>query len=131
MKNILFINGIIEGLAGFVLIFRPQMLLSNAQPEIQGVIVAKLYGVIALSFGIMSYLLSKIFHYHSDVFKKIVLIVIAFHFAVGMFMYGVYQQNITPHPGASVLHTVIAVVFLMIYLKNMHHFKVETDEPAS
>jgi cell shape-determining protein MreD len=131
MKNILFINGIIEGLAGFVLIFRPQLLLSHAQPDIQGVIVAKLYGIIALCFGITSYLLSKIFNYHTDVFKRIVLVVIAFHFAVGMFMYGVYQQNITSHPGASLLHTVIAVVFLMIYLKNMHHFKEETDEPAS
>lgn len=131
MKNILLINGILEALSGFILIFSPQLLLNNASPEIQGVLIAKLYGILALSFGIISYLLSKLFNFVQDTFKKIALVIIGFHLVVGLHMYSVYHQNITPHPGAAVLHISMAILFLLMYLKNMNHFNTIPDEPTS
>lgn len=130
MKNIFLLNGIIEGLAGFILLFRPQLLIHHAQPDIQGIAIAKLYGIIALSFGLISYQLSKSFNYHSKELKLIALVIIAFHIAVGLYMYGLYQQNITPTPGAGIVHIVIAVVFMMIYLKNMNNFNFRDHEPT-
>lgn len=119
MKKILQINGIVEGLAGFLLIFDPQLLLYHPQPELHGVVIAKLYGILALCFGIVSYLVSHIIIDHHPVFKKIILVIISFHLAVGLYMYGLYQQNITPHLGASGFHLILAIAFLGIYLKNI------------
>ena len=118
MKNILRINGYVEGVAGFFLIFSPQWLLQNPESEIHAVSVAKLYGMLALGFGIISYVLSSGYT-DNQMFKRIILAVIGFHFAVAMYMYGLFQQQITPNPGAFALHLLLALVFLGIYLKNM------------
>ncbi|MFZ1750113.1 MAG: hypothetical protein WAU01_07980 [Saprospiraceae bacterium] len=121
MKTILQVNAAIEGLVGFLLIFSPNLLLNHANPELQGIAIAKLYGMLAFCFGIISYLLSKEFVYTQS-FKQVILVVISFHFVVGLYMYGLYHQAITPHPGASVLHIFLSLAFLFIYLKNIQKF---------
>ena len=118
MKNILQINGLVEGISGFLLIFSPQWLLQNPEPEIHSLSVSKLYGMLALVFGIISYLLAGEYT-DNQMFKRIILAVIGFHFAVAMYMYGLFEQQITPNPGAFVLLLILALSFLGIYLKNI------------
>lgn len=128
MRNILLFHGLIESVAGFLLIFNPQWLLYHAQPELQGIVIAKLYGIMIFGFGLISYLLSKNFEYNL-MYKQICLVVISLHLVIGLYMYGVYQQEVTPHPGASILHLALAIVFLVIYLQNIQKFNHE--QPTS
>lgn len=128
MKNILLINAIVESIGGFILIFNPHFLLANANPELQGIVIAKLYGMMIFGFGIVSYLLYKNFVY-SLMYKQILLLVIALHFVIGLYMYGVYQQSLTPHLGATITHISLAIIFIMLYLKNSQKF--EDEQPVA
>jgi len=128
MKYILLVHTFIEIIGGFILIFDPQLLLAHPTPELQGVVIAKLYGIMIFGFGIVSYLLYKNFSY-SQMFKQIILLIISLHFAIGLYMYGVYQQSLTPHPGATIIHLILALVFLWIYLKNNQNF--DHGEPVA
>ena len=121
MKIILQVNAGVEILAGFILLFNPHLLLNHAEPNIQGIVISKMYGILALCFGIITFILGKHFEY-TILFKQITLTIIAFHFAVGLHVYGVYKQNITPNMGAAALHFSLAVIFIFIYLKNMQKF---------
>jgi cell shape-determining protein MreD len=127
MRNILLFHGVLESIAGFLLIFNPQWLLYHA-PELQGVVIAKLYGIMIFGFGLISYLLSKSFEYN-QMYKQICLVVISLHLIIGLYMYGVFQQGVTPHPGAAILHLTLAIIFLVIYLRNMQKFNYE--KPAT
>lgn len=118
MKNILRINGLVEGLSGFILIFSPQWLLQNTESNIHVMSVSKLYGMLAMVFGIISYVLAADYS-DSKMFKRIILTIISFHFAVALFMFGLFQQRLTPNPGAFVLHITLAIIFLGMYLKNI------------
>lgn len=124
MKIILQLNAGVEIIAGFILLFSPHLLLNHAEPNIQGIVVSKMYGILAFSFGIISFILNRHFEY-SVLFKQIILTIIAFHFAVGLHMYGAYQQNVTPHIGAAALHISLAIIFILIYLKNMQKFNLK------
>ena len=126
MKTILQAHAAIETLAGFLLLFNPHWLLANQDPHLQGIAIAKLYGILALSFGLISYILSNHFRYDL-MYKQVNLIIISFHFAVGLYMYGLYSQNLTQHPGASILHLGLAIVFMIIYLKNMQKFPQKNE----
>lgn len=122
MKYILLINALVEILGGFILIFNPHFLLSNPSPELQGVVISKLYGITIFGFGIVSYLLYKNFEF-TTLYKQILLLIIALHFAIGLYMYGVFQQSLTPHVGATITHIGLAVIFVLIYLKNSQKFE--------
>lgn len=122
MKIIIQIHAAVEILGGFVLLFNPELLLSNNSPNLQALVVAKLYGITAFFIGIISYLISKSFEY-SQTYKKIILSVIGFHLCLAFYMYGVYQQNLTPHLGAFGTHLVLAVGSLILYLKDFQKFE--------
>ena len=72
MKKVLLIQAIIEMIAGVVLIFRPDLLLMSDGQVLETLIVAKLYGILALTFGVISLMISRVFEYN-DTFKKIFL----------------------------------------------------------
>ena len=122
MKIIFQIHAAVEIIAGFVLLFNPELLLSNNSPNIQGLAVAKLYGIAAFFIGIISYLISKSFEYNQT-YKKIVLSIIGFHLCIAFYMYGVYQQNLTPHLGAFGTHIAMAVGSLLLYLRDFQKFE--------
>lgn len=122
MKIIIQIHAAVEILGGFVLLFNPELLLSNNSPNLQALVVAKLYGITAFFIGIISYLISKSFEYNQT-YKKIILSVIGFHLCLAFYMYGVYQQNLTPHLGAFGTHLVLAVGSLILYLKDFQKFE--------
>lgn len=121
MRWILRIHGYIECLAGLILLLRPDLLLMASAPEIQGFAVARLYGILAFFFGIISLLLQSEFQY-SLLYKRIILAVIAFHFCVGLYMHGLFTQFITPHAGAAALHLGLAIGFLLLFMKEKHLF---------
>ena len=122
MKIIIQIHAAVEITGGFVLLFNPELLLSNNSPNLQALVVAKLYGITAFFIGIISYLISKSFEY-SQTYKKIILSVIGFHLCLAFYMYGVYQQNLTPHLGAFGTHLALAVGSLILYLKDFQKFE--------
>ena len=122
MKIIIQIHAAVEIIGGFVLLFNPELLLSNNSPNLQALVVAKLYGITAFFTGIISYLISKSFEYNQT-YKKIILSVIGFHLCLAFYMYGVYQQNLTPHLGAFGTHLVLAVGSLILYLKDFQKFE--------
>lgn len=122
MKIIIQIHAAVEIIGGFVLLFNPELLLSNNSPNLQALVVAKLYGITAFFIGIISYLISKSFEYNQT-YKKIILSVIGFHLCLAFYMYGVYQQNLTPHLGAFGTHLVLAVGSLILYLKDFQKFE--------
>lgn len=122
MKIIIQIHAAVEIIGGFVLLFNPELLFSNNSPNLQALVVAKLYGITAFFIGIISYLISKSFEYNQT-YKKIILSVIGFHLCLAFYMYGVYQQNLTPHLGAFGTHLAIAVGSLFLYLKDFQKFE--------
>ncbi|HLO56767.1 MAG TPA: hypothetical protein VK169_20900 [Saprospiraceae bacterium] len=122
MKIIIQIHAAVEIIGGFVLLFNPELLLSNNSPNLQALVVAKLYGITAFFIGIISYLISKSFEYNQT-YKKIILSVIGFHLCLAFYMFGVYQQNLTPHLGAFGTHLAIAVGSLFLYLKDFQKFE--------
>ncbi len=121
MKLILKINGIIELLAGLALIFNPNWLLMQKNIDIATVSLAKLYGILAFFFGLVSYLLSNEFAF-TQLFKRIILAVITFHMLVSLYLYGLYTQGVLTFIGAAAFHLIIAVSFLMMYYKDMTLF---------
>lgn len=121
MKYILLINAFLEGLAGFVLIMMPHLLIMDTGQAPQTVAVSRLYGMLALIFGIISYLLYTKFEFTRQ-YKLICLVIVAFHFAVSLYFNSLYRQGLTASPGAFVLHLSVAVLLVGIYLRGMHKF---------
>ncbi len=118
MKKILLLQGIIEMIAGVVLIFKPDLLLMSEGQVMETLIVAKLYGILALTFGVISFLLCRVFEYN-DTFKKIFLMIIFFHLMVAFQMYAAYNQGNTPNLVAFGLHMVLAFLLFGAYMKDI------------
>jgi hypothetical protein len=121
MKQIFQIHGLMYSIMGFLLIFNPQWLLYNPKPELQGIATAKLFGILAFSFGLLAFILSRSFTY-TQAFKQIALVIIGYHFVVALFMYGLYSQNISFSLLPAVVHGAISIIFLIIYMNNMQKF---------
>ncbi len=122
MNWILRINGLLESLSGLILLLRPDVLLMSATPDIQGIAIGRLYGILAFFFGILSLLLQSAFVY-TLLYKRILLAVIAFHFCVGLYMHGLYSQHIVPNAGAAFLHLGIAIAFLLLFMRDRAKFE--------
>ena len=118
MKKILLLQGIIEMIAGVLLIFKPDLLLMSEGQVMETLIVAKLYGILALTFGVISFLLCRVFEYN-DTFKKIFLMIIFFHLMVAFQLYAAYNQGNTPNLGAFGLHMVLAFLLFGAYMKDI------------
>ncbi|MBK9151872.1 MAG: hypothetical protein IPM26_13140 [Saprospiraceae bacterium] len=123
MKSILVTNAWVEGLAGIILIFRPDLLLYPNEAVIEVLAISRLYGVAALTMGIFSWVVSKGFSY-TVLYRNFILMIMAFHLMVTFHMYSLFKQAILSHPGAFVFHLVLLIIFGMIYLKNAEKFNV-------
>ena len=126
MKKILLLQGVIEMIAGVVLIFRPDLLLMNDGQVLETLVVAKLYGILALTFGVISFMLCRVFEYN-DTFKKIVLMIMFFHLMVAFQLYAAYNQGNTPNLGAFGLHIVLAFLLFGAYMKDIPKEKSTTE----
>jgi hypothetical protein len=127
MKKILLIQGIVEMIAGVVLIFRPDLLLMSDGQVVETLIVAKLYGILALTFGVISLLLCRVFEYN-DTFKKILLMIMLFHLMVAFQLYAAYNQGATPNLGAFGLHMILAFLLFGAYMRDLNSFSTQKNE---
>ncbi|MFT4537015.1 MAG: hypothetical protein ACJA1A_003358 [Saprospiraceae bacterium] len=127
MKKILLLQAIIEIIAGVVIIFKPDLLLMSEGQVVETLIVAKLYGILALTFGVVCLMLCRVYEYN-DTFKKIVLMVMFFHLMVAFQMYAAYNQGAIPNLGAFGLHMILAVLLFGAYMKNINRFSTQKNE---
>lgn len=130
MKKILLLQAIIEMIAGVVLIFKPDLLLMSDGQVVETLIVAKLYGILALTFGVVSFMLCRVFEYN-DTFKKIVLMIMLFHVMVAFQMYAAYNQATIPNLGAFGLHMVLAFLLFGAYMKDVNSFSSQEIEEVN
>ena len=88
---------------------------------LETLIVAKLYGILALTFGAISFMLYRTFRY-TDTIKKIVLMIMFFHVMVSFQMYAAYTQGTIPNLGAFGLHMLLALLFFVAYMIEINNF---------
>lgn len=103
--------------AGVLLIFKPEWILQTSGQEVETLIIAKIYAILMFTFGVVCYLLYKMFEY-TDIFKRITLVIMAFHIMIAFQMYAAYSQGSTPSLGAFGLHMLLALLFLVSYMKD-------------
>lgn len=130
MKKILLLQSIIEIVAGVILIFKPELLLMSDGQVVETLIVAKLYGILALTFGVVSFMLCRLFEYN-DTFKKIVLMIMLFHVMIAFQMYAAYNQGSIPNLGAFGLHMVLAFLLFGAYMKDINRFTLQEIEEVN
>lgn len=109
------INGIVETLAGLVLILRPDLV--PVQQSAAALIVIKMYGILALAFGMLSLAISK----YADQEKLMIqgsLIVSGFHLFLSFQLYGAAQSGHWNQSGPFIFHLTLAIVFILLFLKN-------------
>lgn len=122
IKKLLLIHAIIEMVAGVIFIFKPEWILQSSGQEVETLIIAKIYAILMFTFGVICYLLYKIFEYN-DIFKRIILVIMAFHLMVAFQMYAAFQNGNTPNLGAFGLHLILALLFLVGYMRKPEAFK--------
>lgn len=130
MKKVLLVHSLIEIIAGIILIFSPDLLLMSDDQALETLIVAKLYGILALTFGAISFMLYKTFRY-TDTLKKIILMIMFFHVMVSFQMYAAYSQGTIPNLGAFGIHMIIAVLFFVSYMIEINNFTESKSEIES
>lgn len=121
IRNLFFVQSALEAIAGVVLVLRPDLLLFNPIAGPDSLAISKLYGIAAFIIGSISFLMYKDFAFNTF-YRKITLIFVAFHLLVALHMYSVYQNQLTPHPGAFGVHIAISVLLLLAYLKEKERF---------
>lgn len=121
MKKLLLIHALVEMIAGVVFIMNPELILMSSGQELSTIIIAKIYAILMFTFGVICYQLYKVFEFN-DAYKKIVLVIMAFHMMVAFQMYGAYAQGVTPNLGAFGLHSILAVLFLLGYMRDPNAF---------
>lgn len=130
MKKIFLINALLEMAGGIVLSLRPEWLLLHSEPEIQGVVIAKLYAILAFCFGLSSYVVYKNFR-PSKMFRHLALIIMIFHLVVSFHMYGAYMSGVTPSNAAFILHLCIAILCLFFYMNDKTPENSENDNATA
>lgn len=123
MKKLLIIHGVIEMIAGVVLVFSPHLFLMTENQSAGTLTIAKLYGIIAFTFGAVSFMIASKFEY-DIVFKRIIMTIVAFHLMVGLQTFAAYQSGLMSHIGAAGLHLSLAVVFVIGYMKEYNFFQI-------
>lgn len=124
MKKLLLIHAIIEMIGGVVLIFKPSVFLMVDGQSAQTLIVAKMYGILAFTFGVACLYLYKLFEFN-DNFKRVILVIMAFHLMIALQMYAAFTQGNVSNLGAFGLHLILALLFLGGYMNNVKAFSSE------
>lgn len=121
------LHAIIEIVAGFILIFKPDMLLMVEGQLLETIVVAKLYGIIALTLGVICLLIYRTIEYN-DTFKKIALMIMFFHLMIAFQMYAAYNQGTVTNLGAFGLHMILAVLFFGAYMNDINKFSKKVSK---
>ncbi len=120
LKGVLLVNAIVETGAGIVVVFSPALLMwgSAESPTYTSINLSKLYGIAAITIGIFSYLIYN-FGESEKLIRFTALSIIGFHIAVGLHYYGLFVGSLNVHPGIFSTHLILAIIFTMVYLKNL------------
>ena len=121
MKKLLLIHAIIEMVGGVVIIFRPDLFLMTSNQDISTLFMAKIYAILAFSFGAIGFFIYQLFEYNS-IFKKIILIIMAFHLMVALQMYSGFNQGLVMNLGPFGLHIALAAIFGIGYMREIKLF---------
>jgi hypothetical protein len=124
VKNILLIHAFIEMIGGMVLVFRPDLLLMLGDQQLETIVVAKLYGILALTFGGVSFMFYRMFQYN-DTCKKVTLMIMFFHLMISFQMYAAFTQETVSSLGAFGLHLILAILFFGAYMIDINKFSSE------
>jgi|SRR5690606_20279452 len=115
MKWIFNINGWVEILAGLALILQPDILALQDSPAT--IIALKLYGILALAFGMLSLLVGR-FGEHEKLIHLGVLTIIGFHLFLAFQIYGASRGGYWNGDAPFIMHLVLAVFFGALFLKH-------------
>lgn len=122
MKKLILVHAIIEMVAGVLFIFRPDLILMTSGQEVDTLFLAKLYAILMFTFGAVCFFLYTIFEY-TTVFKKIIMILMAFHLMIALQMYSGYDQELVLNLGPFGLHLALALLFGVGYMKELNSFQ--------
>ncbi|MFZ1704904.1 MAG: hypothetical protein WAT79_11200 [Saprospiraceae bacterium] len=117
MKRIFLLNGIIECLVGLIFIVRPETLFIGGAIETKALFITKMFGMLAMSFGGLSLVIAR--HGNEEkLYQFSALIIIVYHLLIAFQSYGVFVGGMLPNLGPFYLHLVLALLFVILYLKN-------------
>ena len=122
MKKLLLLHAAIEMIGGLIFIFRPDLILMTTGQDLNALLLAKIYAILMFTFGAVCFFLYQIFDY-TTVFKKIIMIIMAFHLMVALQMYSGYDQGIVSNLGPFGLHISLAAIFGIGYMREVKSFQ--------
>lgn len=116
LKKLLLLHAAVEMIVGLLLLWDPSLVgfADGSHPETRH--LAKLYGIVAFIFGVISYQLWRNFE-SNDMFRKIMLSIMAFHLMIGFYLFGLFRQGVLPVPAAAAYHLVMAVALGWFYMQ--------------
>ncbi len=121
MKKLLLLHAAIEMIAGVLFVFRPDLILMTSDQEVETLFLAKLYAILMFTFGGICFFLYTIFEYNTT-FKKIIMILMAFHLMIALQMFTGFNQGFVSNSGPFGFHIVMASLFGIIYMKEINSF---------
>lgn len=116
LKKALLAHAAIEIVIGLLLLWNPKILGMVGEVPPTTAHIAKLYGILAFIFGVICYQLWTRYE-SNDMYRKIVLAIMAFHLMVGLYTFGLYRQGVLGKPGAGVFHLGMATIFAIFYMQ--------------
>lgn len=122
MKKLILIHAAIEIIAGVLFIFRPDMILMQSGQDVSTLLMAKMYAILMFAFGAVCFFVYTIFEY-TNVFKKIIMIIMAFHLMIALQMYAGFNQGLVSNLGPFGLHIGMAALFGIGYMREVNLFK--------
>ena len=122
MKKLLLLHAAIEMVAGVLFIFRPDLILMTSGQDVSTLLLAKIYAILMFTFGAVCYFLYSIFQY-TPVFKKIIMIIMAFHLMIALQMYSGFNQGLVLNLGPFGMHIILAALFGIGYMREIKSFQ--------
>ena len=122
MKKLLLIHAIIEIIGGVIFVFRPDFILMTSGQDVSTLLMAKVYAILMFTFGAVCFFLYSLFEY-TPVFKKIIMIIMAFHLMIALQMYSGFDQGLILNLGPFGLHITLAALFAIGYMKEIKSFQ--------
>ena len=122
MKKLILIHAAIEMIAGVLFIFRPDLILMQTGQDSSTILLAKMYAILMFAFGAICFFVYTLFEY-SNTFKKIIMILMAFHLMIALQMYAGFNQGLVLNLGPFGFHIAFAAIFFVGYMKEINSFK--------
>lgn len=119
MKPILYIHALIEVIGGVIFYIAPQYIIYN-QIEQSTLFMTKIYGILAVIFGLVSMEVARSFQY-TGFFKRVFLIIMGFHVLIGFCCFGFYRAGAISI-GAMATHLVVCVGMMIMYFRDLPQF---------